>query len=353
VKRRAREKLPMRELQVCEPMRRESQAVEWLAFDSTGGELVALADGSLWVYDLRTDFAGPLFGEDFLCSWVGDEFVTAFALSPDCRLLALGGDFEDIGFTNFVEPPGHDYQLPGINTDSGCVGLMFTPDGKELVAVLNGWNDSFEPGVARLALDPILAPKRFVQKQNPLNAKFYKAPAHEPKWKRVMTLPADEPMTAAALSANGRLVAAGTEGGSVHVADLKRKKVLASFDWEGRKLRDRTVRRVGLDPEGKWVASIAGGRLFARPLGEGKAWRTKDVLGRVTDFAYHPDGRVLCAVFEDGQARFLDPRTGTVRQSFKWAKRPKPLHSVAFAPDGLTCAVGSENGKVIVWDVDA
>jgi hypothetical protein len=42
-----------------------------------------------------------------------------------------------------------------------------------------------------------------------------------------------------------------------------------------------------------------------------------------------------------------------VRQSFKWAKKPKPLYSVAFAPDGLTCAAGSENGKVILWDVDA
>ena len=76
------------------------------------------------------------------------------------------------------------------------------------------------------------------------------------------------------------------------------------------------------------------------------------MLGRVNDFAFHPDGRVLCVVFEDGQARFLDPHTGAVRQAFKWAKKPKPLYSVAFAPDGLTCAVGSENGKVIVWDVD-
>jgi WD40 repeat protein len=41
-----------------------------------------------------------------------------------------------------------------------------------------------------------------------------------------------------------------------------------------------------------------------------------------------------------------------VRQSFKWAKKPKPLHAVCFAPDGLTCAVGGADGKVIVWDVD-
>jgi hypothetical protein len=41
-----------------------------------------------------------------------------------------------------------------------------------------------------------------------------------------------------------------------------------------------------------------------------------------------------------------------VRQSFKWAKKPRPLYSVCFAPDGLTCAAGGENDKVMLWDVD-
>jgi len=57
-------------------------------------------------------------------------------------------------------------------------------------------------------------------------------------------------------------------------------------------------------------------------------------------------------VFEDGQARYLDPRAGAVRQSFKWAKKPAPLYSVCFAPDGLTsdaldtpiCILGAERG---------
>ncbi len=342
----------MREIQLCKPKKREPQVVEWLAFDPTGVELIARVDDALLVCDLRTDVVGPLFGDENLHHWIEGDEVTAVALSPDRRLLATSFDLDESNYTAFAEPPGRDYQLPYVGDESGCAGLMFTPDGKELVAAWNHWTGGYEPSVMRLPLAPILAPKRLVEKRNPLNGQVYKTPAHKPTWKNILTLPGGAPATTAALSANGRLVAAGTEDGTVHVADLKKKKTLASFAWEGRKLRDRAVKRIGFSPTGARVASLAGGRLFVRPLGAGASWWTKDALGPVHDFAFHPAGRVLCAACADGQARFLDAHTGLVRQSFQWAKKPKPLHSVCFAPDGLTCTVGSENGKVIVWDVD-
>jgi WD40 repeat protein len=117
-------------------------------------------------------------------------------------------------------------------------------------------------------------------------------------------------------------------------------------------VRDRAAIRVAIGPNAERVVLLANGRLFARPLGESKPWQTKSTLGYAHDFAFHPCGNIICAVFEDGHARYLDALTGAVKQSFQWSKKSKPLYSVAFAPDGLTCAAGGENGRVVIWDVD-
>jgi WD40 repeat protein len=155
-----------------------------------------------------------------------------------------------------------------------------------------------------------------------------------------------------AVSADGRLVATGMVDGTVHVVSLGSDRV-RSFPWEGRpNVRDRAPGRVGFDPAGKWVAAVADGRVFARPLTDkaGSAWRTKSTLGYVRDFAFHPSGHPLAVVDESGHARYLDPATGAVRQSFRWGRTP--LYSVAFSPDGLTCAAGTGAGRVVIWDVD-
>jgi WD40 repeat protein len=352
----------MREIQVHPPSkRRPAEVVGRLRFSADSGELVAWVDSVLYAYDLRTDTARVLSTDLGTYDWIGWYDRVEVQLSPDGRFFVFAYSVEGesaVHFEDLSAPDGERYFLSDVPLDSpGHFELMFTTDGKELIAVRNPWDGAYGPAVpdvARLDMTVLTAPpKRYVEKRNPFTGATYQAPVRNLKWKRVMDLPAEEPTSAASLSADGRFVAAGTEEGNVHVVDLKKKKPVASFEWEGRKRLDRTVTRVGFDPSATWVASIAAGRLSARPLGAGKAWRTKDALGDVNDFAYHPDGRVLCAVFEDGQARYLDPRTGAVRQAFKWSKRPRPLHSVAFAPDDLTCAVGSVNGKVIVWDVDA
>jgi WD40 repeat protein len=96
---------------------------------------------------------------------------------------------------------------------------------------------------------------------------------------------------------------------------------------------------------------LSNGELFVRPfVGTGKGWQTKPALGKFHDIAYHPTGRFVAVVGDDGRARFLDSGTGAVKHEFSWKRGP--LYSVCFAPDGLTCAVGAGGARVVIWDVD-
>ena len=255
----------MCELQVCPPSkRRPVETVCRLEFSADGSELVAWVGVVLHAYDLRTDTARVLVSEFESSGW--EDFIEGaeIVLSPDHRMIATAFNPDgDNCHIDFVDLTDREYYPPSLPTDSiGRTGLMFTADGKALIAVRNSWNDGYEPDVARFEMAALTAPpKRYVEKLNPLTGKTYQAPVRDLKWKRVLTFPRGAEACAAALSADDRLVAAGTEDGTVHVADIK-KKTLASFGWEGKKLRDNEVTRVGFDPAGAWVASIAGGRLL-------------------------------------------------------------------------------------------
>jgi WD40 repeat protein len=361
----------MRELLVCPPEKRnKSGAVYRLRFTPPGRELVAWVEGKprdgfrmagvirgLYVHDLAAGSSRALLSDDWFAEW-GDAYPDPVVSADLCYLAAAidSDDGESDGFVLLEDlrsliDQSTDLPLPPY----GCGELMFTPDGAELIAVRNvETNREYAPDVARFEMRAFIeTPAQFTENINPFTRKPYRVLGRDFQWKRVCALPRGSIAWATALSADGRLLAVGTEHTGAHVVDLKRKKVVASLPWEGRKLRYTGVTRIAFDPAAKWVVLLASGRLFARPLGEGKAWNTKGTLGEVLDFAFHPDGRVLCAVFADGQARYLDPRSGAVVQSFQWAKRSRPLYSVAFAPDGLTCAAGAASGKVILWDVDA
>jgi WD40 repeat protein len=356
----------MRELLVCpQEMRTRAGPVHRLRFDATGRELVAWVEpkpvgggryggvaAALYAHDLGTGSVRALPTDDWFNVW--GEVYPDPVVSHDLRFFAAEinlRDGETYGFVQFHDLRNADVRLPELELQPTRSVLLFAPDA--LLAVRSEWDDGeYALDVARFDLSAFTkAPLRFYGSVDPVTFVPVRVLKVNPRWKRVVALPRSEPACAAALSADGRLIAVGTEDTTVHVADLKRKKVLASFPWEGRALRHSAVRRVELAPGGGWVVALASGRLFARPLDGGKGWKTKEALGDLQDFAFHPSGRVLCAVFADGQARHLDPLTGAVRQAFRWSK--KPLYSVTFAPDGLTCAAGRESGKVVIWDVDA
>lgn len=359
----------MRELQLYPAKRRRlADVVCKLQFIANGSELAA------WVIEDRQIAGTSPTGTEslFVCAVASgashrvewSEFVDNFGgpssppvFSSDGRYLVTAMDFEeeDVGLLYVEDRHSPTKRLPEIQTTPLCGGsLFFTPDGGALIAVRNdSWHRVDARNVARFEVSQLAAPpKRFRMQLNPFTRERAQVPVWNFKWKQLLARPRWRRVSAAALSANGRFLAVCDITGDYHIADLKAKRVIASFPPEGKKLRHVAASRIDFDPTTKWVVRCAGRKLFARPLKEGKAWQTKPTLGNVSDFAFHPGGHMLCAVFADGQACYLDAITGAVKQSFRWSKKPKPLYSVAFAPDGLTCAAGGENGRVVIWDVD-
>ena|SRR5207248_7623789 len=69
-----------------------------------------------------------------------------------------------------------------------------------------------------------------------------------------------------------------------------------------------------------------------------------------TGVAFHPSGAYLAATSNDEAVKIYDTATWQVARTFTW--NVGRLRSVAFSPDGTRAAVGSDTGKVVIWDVD-
>jgi len=69
-----------------------------------------------------------------------------------------------------------------------------------------------------------------------------------------------------------------------------------------------------------------------------------------TGLAVRPDGRRVFASNNDGTVREYDAVTLQELRAYDW--KVGKLTCVAVAPDGMTAAVGSDTGKVVVWDLE-
>ncbi len=154
----------------------------------------------------------------------------------------------------------------------------------------------------------------------------------------------------AALSPDGRLLATCSGVKVVHLWDA------ASGEFRGAlpRLGDY-ARAVAFAPDGGTLAVEDRRRVHVYRLEdftEQASWPVGD--GYDPDLTFSPDGRLLVrasrAPGTDHSVPIWDAMTGRLRAAL-------PMHgsiplSVAFAPDGMTLAVGGRHGGVVLWDVD-
>ncbi|KPJ63468.1 MAG: hypothetical protein AMS15_00170 [Planctomycetes bacterium DG_23] len=169
-------------------------------------------------------------------------------------------------------------------------------------------------------------------------------------------------VTSLSFSADGRLLAAGYDGGQVRIWDVAEEKCLWTFTLPFKDLGMVRSVPVSLSPDGHFVA--AGGRnwkeLENSPVmvwdvitGEGP--KLLRGLGTpMNSISFSPDGSTLVASGYSGNTIFWDVAT--------WRKvrtmRPGSSPEMAFSPDGKLLATatgfggGKAKGKVSLFDVE-
>ena len=107
-------------------------------------------------------------------------------------------------------------------------------------------------------------------------------------------------------------------------------------------------------PDGRHLGVIGRHSLFVYDtavLGKPRRLSGSGNNGNFVGFAFHPAGKTL-AVIHGGPTlvKLYDLDTLKPRSKLNW--KVGPLTCVAFSADGLLGAAGSDDGRVVVWDVD-
>jgi WD40 repeat protein len=108
-----------------------------------------------------------------------------------------------------------------------------------------------------------------------------------------------------------------------------------------------------LSPDGAQIACYRGVQVAVykvEALRDAPATFANDNPKQFTALAFHPSGRFLAATSNDSTVKLYDTVTWKMVQAFNWDVGR--LRSIAFSPDGMLAAVGGDQGKIVVWDVD-
>jgi WD40 repeat protein len=107
------------------------------------------------------------------------------------------------------------------------------------------------------------------------------------------------------------------------------------------------------DPAGEVLAVAHGTKVDLWPFADPEAEMIELAGHKLPVWAvgFLRDGQTVQTASSDGTVRLWDRATGTERSRYDFGIGK--IYAADFAPDGLTCAAGGEQGRIVIWDVEA
>ncbi len=132
----------------------------------------------------------------------------------------------------------------------------------------------------------------------------------------------------------------------VHLREMPGGRIVQSIrGWQ------QAVTHLAFSPDGLVLAGTAGPRLRIWDLrSEHELAVHKRGPKHFQGLSFSHDGRFLATVSNDTTVRLWDAHTWEERAQITWDIGA--LLNIAFSPDGLRAAAGSDRGQIVIWDVE-
>jgi len=244
--------------------------------------------------------------------------VYGAAFSPDNRYLAVGiaarhtNDYpkEGIGIWDISTMQVRYVATGGIS----AYQLVYHPDGRSLIA------SCFQDGSRLVRRD--LVEHRVWPFAQPRNDIWQVAISHDGRW----------------------LGGAGNHS-IIHVWSLPSGEIFSEGDCI-----NGTISSLAFDPSGNRLVAVgtAKGWMWTHP----HSWSAIIALNQYSERAaiFTPDGRKLLSAGDNPGVRQWNPDTWELEAEYRWSVGR--VDRLAVSPDGSRAALGGDQGKVIVWDLE-
>jgi WD40 repeat protein len=154
-----------------------------------------------------------------------------------------------------------------------------------------------------------------------------------------------ERVTSVAISADGNLIAAGSNDGGLRIWQVSNGELVAELQDHGLRING-----IAFSPDGQWLFTGSHDNAFRKwNIAEQRLEIERIAPTLVWSVAVSPDGSVVAVGWADGTLQLIDTETDEVLrvvQEHEWI-----IRTLLFTPDGKTLITGAYDNTIRLWGV--